>query len=987
MRLVSRIALGGLLAVPPVQASLLEDAVAAHGGDALLSLSALQAEWRQSHALIHEDREPGPPWDHGRAWTGTVFDFTGGRVAERRLSAGSGYHSDAAVQAGEGYLRTANLLAGTQRFDREHTAEHAGAQARQRLPGLIVRLAVLEPGRWQALESGRCDDQPTDRARFHDPGGDAWILHLDPRTHLTRCLEYRFRTYDGELVPVTVQYRDWREVDGLPLPFDLTARGSIVDSREHLLHVTVNGAVGDFFRPFELPVEAAPPDTGFQVTSPADGVWVIGEGVFRQLFVELDDFVVAYDGLGGDVNRRLAALAERTDGKPVRYVILSHPHADHYPGLPELTAAGAKVVAVPAHWPAVRRLAGLGDEQWIPLRTDWVLERDGQRIVAADIGPTPHAEHLVALWLPAQRLLAQSDLFVRRHGAVRAATDNVRALAAVLERRGWQPRFVQDGHSPYLASARDLSEALVKEAVRLPPVWRTLPDLDASPRGRVEAALAAIGGADAVARAGGIAFSLDGTVDLGTLGQGIKPDASEPAPARERLAIDPVGDRVAHEWQGAVNADAVDHYRKVFTGDDRQDFIHLGDAFAFSTKSDFAEARARHERILPHALLAAVREAELEWLGWHEVAATLADGTRLRLRLDEADGPLHGFSYRLDMPVMGDSWVRWHYRLWRNIEGFGRLPGEVEIFLNDAPLRRSRLSDVRLGPAASEALLGWPADVPRPEVQPAPPEPQGLTPPELVEIAPGTFLAANVRGGFHPLVVELDDRLVVVDAPAGWWELYQVPAGNVAAEADSGAAAENLLIALHERFPGKPVGELVLTHHHNDHAGGLRPFVAAGARVVTHADNVPVVKAAARAPHTLTDDRAAGLELTPDVAPVRGTHVISEAGRSVVLMDVGENPHATGMLVVWLPDSAILYQADLFEPAPPFIFPSRARLTTMEWFVRWLERSGLEPRRVYAIHGQGRVTGEMLRTLGYTRCSGFSKSNRQPASRALRSLP
>ena len=41
-----------------------------------------------------------------------------------------------------------------------------------------------------------------------------------------------------------------------------------------------------------------------------------------------------------------------------------------------------------------------------------------------------------------------------------------------------------------------------------------------------------------------------------------------------------------------------------------------------------------------------------------------------------------------------------------------------------------------------------------------------------------------------------------------------------------------------ETFPGKPIRYVTGGHHHADHSGGMRPFVALGARPVVHADAV-----------------------------------------------------------------------------------------------------------------------------------------------------
>ena len=189
-------------------------------------------------------------------------------------------------------------------------------EARQRLAGLVIRLAAAEPRRWRPQDDGECGGRPTRRAEFDDPGGKTRTLHLDPATSRARCLEFTFETHDGEPVAVTVHYRDWREVDDIPLPQAVLMKGSIVDGRQQLVHASVNLPVDDWLTPLELPLEATPADPGFRVDRLGEGVWVIGEGVFRQLFVEIGDFVVAYDGLGGDVNRRLGALGNAPAASP-----------------------------------------------------------------------------------------------------------------------------------------------------------------------------------------------------------------------------------------------------------------------------------------------------------------------------------------------------------------------------------------------------------------------------------------------------------------------------------------------------------------------------------------------------------------------------------------------------------------------------------------------------------------------------------------------
>src|SRR6185295_9133498 len=88
---------------------------------------------------------------------------------------------------------------------------------------------------------------------------------------------------------------------------------------------------------------------------------------------------------------------------------------------------------------------------------------------------------------------------------------------------------------------------------------------------------------------------------------------------------------------------------------------------------------------------------------------------------------------------------------------------------------------------------------------------------ESQKLADGVWLVA---GGTHnSLAVEFRDYVTVVEAP-----LNEERSLAVIAE-------------VNKLVPGKPIRYLVNTHHHWDHSGGLRTYVAQGTTVVTHQGN------------------------------------------------------------------------------------------------------------------------------------------------------
>ena len=57
--------------------------------------------------------------------------------------------------------------------------------------------------------------------------------------------------------------------------------------------------------------------------------------------------------------------------------------------------------------------------------------------------------------------------------------------------------------------------------------------------------------------------------------------------------------------------------------------------------------------------------------------------------------------------------------------------------------------------------------------------------------------------------------------------------------------------------PNKPIKYLVNTHHHFDHASGVRTYAAEGVTIVTHEVNRPYFERAALNSWTLAPDRLA----------------------------------------------------------------------------------------------------------------------------------
>ncbi len=198
----------------------------------------------------------------------------------------------------------------------------------------------------------------------------------------------------------------------------------------------------------------------------------------------------------------------------------------------------------------------------------------------------------------------------------------------------------------------------------------------------------------------------------------------------------------------------------------------------------------------------------------------------------------------------------------------------------------------------------------------------------LQEVAPGV---QHVVGGSHnSLVVEMKDYVVVFDAPVSDWQ------------------SNWTLSAARAKYLKKPVKYLILTHHHMDHAGGLRAYAAEGATIVTGKGTAEHFRRVLAAPYTRsTDLPAADLSRTP-IVEVTDKYVLSD-GRREVQAYLIDNPHAEGMLIGYVSDARVGFVTDIWSPGaaplPDKLNPALAAL------VAGVKKAGITPEKFAGGHG------------------------------------
>ncbi len=164
----------------------------------------------------------------------------------------------------------------------------------------------------------------------------------------------------------------------------------------------------------------------------------------------------------------------------------------------------------------------------------------------------------------------------------------------------------------------------------------------------------------------------------------------------------------------------------------------------------------------------------------------------------------------------------------------------------------------------------------------------------LRPVRPGVFELASDEADARSLVVEFADFVVALEAPL------------------TSAGGERMVDAIGARFPDKPLRYVLFGHYHPHYSGGLRAFVAAGARVVAPPGNARFAAELARLPFSRSPDRLARAPRPALVEEFRGSWAIEDATNRLEAHDIGAaSEHTDEYVVFYLPRAGLLFEGDL----------------------------------------------------------------------------
>jgi glyoxylase-like metal-dependent hydrolase (beta-lactamase superfamily II) len=293
-------------------------------------------------------------------------------------------------------------------------------------------------------------------------------------------------------------------------------------------------------------------------------------------------------------------------------------------------------------------------------------------------------------------------------------------------------------------------------------------------------------------------------------------------------------------------------------------------------------------------------------------------------------------------PLEGDASYLLRYGEWRKV-GPVLIPFALRYEINGRPFQEEQIKSLRhnVGVAADAFAVPQAIRNQKPDAAPIPSQwilrrmagnvsyqDFGRAPNiEWVKLADGVH---KVTGGSHAtIVVEMRDHVITVEGP-----LYE-------------ARTAPVVKSIKERFPAKPIRYVISTHHHLDHSGGIRAFMAEGAVIVTPFVARDFYLRVAKAPHTRQPD---SLERNRRAVVIEafggGLRILSDGSRRIEVHPMPTS-HADDIVVVYLPGEKMVIEADHISPRGGQVRPA----PLVKEFITGLDRLSLDVATIVGIHG------------------------------------
>ena len=357
-------------------------------------------------------------------------------------------------------------------------------------------------------------------------------------------------------------------------------------------------------------------------------------------------------------------------------------------------------------------------------------------------------------------------------------------------------------------------------------------------------------------------------------------------------------------------------------------------------------------RRLPHLLLRTAYEnapSTVRWVGQetyegrpHNVVSfASSNGILWTLFLDSRTNLLTKYEQMVSDNVMGDAIQETIFPGYRTAGKLKVPTGRITRRAGDL-IEEVKYLDVQFNTRPGDSAFAKPDGF---DELPAPTP----APTKETKLADGVYL---FESGSNSLVVEFSDHVMVIEPYAG------------------GRGPKPTINKVREMFPSKPIKYVVVTHHHDDHSGGLRSYIAEGITVVTTSANQKYFETMAASNFTINRDDQTKNQRKPVFDFIRnGKRVFTDGRQTVEIIDIGPSPHANEMLIAYLPKEKLAFQGDLVNlPASGKYMPTTVIETTVHFYDS-IKRLGLNVDRIAAVHGPTTTIDDLGKAIEKSRAS------------------
>jgi len=165
---------------------------------------------------------------------------------------------------------------------------------------------------------------------------------------------------------------------------------------------------------------------------------------------------------------------------------------------------------------------------------------------------------------------------------------------------------------------------------------------------------------------------------------------------------------------------------------------------------------------------------------------------------------------------------------------------------------------------------------------------------EATPVSKGVWLLHGA-GGANSILFEFADHLTIFEAPS------------------SQAWTKALFDRARATVPGKALTEVIVSHHHFDHTGGIRTPMAEGLTIIAHKGTEPLFREIAARKGTIMPDALGSTPKPLKFKAVDDSLQLKDATMEVDLYHVVSSSHMAEALFAYVPSARLFVEGDFFD--------------------------------------------------------------------------